>query len=69
MNEDGSMARMPDLIEFSKKHDIKIGTIESLIEYRIENESFVEEIQDIDFPTEFGTGFRLKLFKNEFNGL
>ena len=68
MNEDGTMARMPDLMEFSKKHDIKIGTIESLIEYRIENESFVEEIKDMDFPTEFGTGFRLKLFKNELNG-
>lgn len=68
MNEDGTMARMPDLYEFAKKHDIKVGTIESLIEYRIENESFVEEIQDSEFPTEFGTGFRTKIFENELNG-
>lgn len=68
MNQDGSMARLPDLLEFADEHDIKIGTIESLIEYRIENESFVDEIQDAEFPTEFGTGFRAKLFRNQLDG-
>lgn len=64
MNEDGSMARLENLREFAKKHSIKIGTIEDLIEYRIQNESFVEEVQDTRFDTNLGAGFRMKLFRN-----
>jgi 3,4-dihydroxy 2-butanone 4-phosphate synthase / GTP cyclohydrolase II len=68
MNEDGTMARMPDLREFALKHKIKIGTIEDLIEYRLQHETFVEEIQDAAFPTEYGSGFRMKLFRNQLDG-
>ena len=44
LNEDGTMARRPDLIEFSEKHDIKIGTIADLIRYRVANEQSIERI-------------------------
>ena len=44
LNEDGSMARRPDLESFSKKHNIKIGTIADLIRYRLEKERYVERI-------------------------
>jgi 3,4-dihydroxy 2-butanone 4-phosphate synthase/GTP cyclohydrolase II len=54
MNEDGTMARTNDLIEFSKKHQIKICTIDSLIEYRRKNEKFIERQVEADLPTEYG---------------
>src|SRR5204863_3507235 len=54
MNDDGSMARLPELIEFSKLHDLKIGTIADLIRYRMENESSVERVGECRLPTEFG---------------
>lgn len=68
MNEDGTMARMPDLKQFAQKHGIKMGTIEDLIEYRLQHETFVEEIEDAAFPTEFGSGFRMKLYRNILDG-
>ncbi len=54
LNDDGSMARRSDLEAFAKKHGIKIGTIEDLIRYRIENEHTVERIVETRFPTDFG---------------
>jgi 3,4-dihydroxy 2-butanone 4-phosphate synthase/GTP cyclohydrolase II len=54
LNDDGSMARRPDLEVFAKLHDLKIGTIEDLIRYRIENENTVERIVESRFPTDFG---------------
>jgi 3,4-dihydroxy 2-butanone 4-phosphate synthase/GTP cyclohydrolase II len=54
LNDDGSMARRPDLEVFAKQHDLKIGTIEDLIRYRIENENTVERIVESRFPTDFG---------------
>ena len=54
MNDDGSMARLPELMEFSKRHDLKIGTIADLIRYRMENESSVERVGECRLPTEFG---------------
>lgn len=66
MNEDGSMARMPELIEIAKKHDLKIVTIEDLIEYRLKHESLVEAIVDISLPTEIGE-FELHAFKQTTN--
>jgi 3,4-dihydroxy 2-butanone 4-phosphate synthase / GTP cyclohydrolase II len=50
MNPDGTMARVPDLKAYAKKHNIKIGTIVDLIEYRLERELLVEEIYTVDLP-------------------
>ena len=54
LNEDGSMARRPDLEEFARKHDIKIGTIADLIRYRLEKERFVERIAKKAVNTDYG---------------
>jgi len=61
LNEDGSMARRDDLEIFAEKHNIKWGTIEDLISYRIENEKTIERINEREFETEHGT-FRLVSF-------
>jgi len=54
MNEDGTMARLPELIEFGKKHSLKIISIEDLIEYRISRESLVTLVAQSELPTEHG---------------
>lgn len=63
LNDDGSMARRPDLEKFAAEHDLKIGTIEDLISYRIENEHTVERIVETAFPTDFGE-FRLYAYED-----
>lgn len=63
MNEDGSMARMKDLKEFSKKHNIKIGSIADLINYRLSNETLIKEEVRINLPTRYGD-FELLAFSN-----
>ena len=68
MNEDGTMARMPELIEISKKYDIKIISISDLIKYRLKQESIVEMGEEVDMPTEWGH-FRLIPFKQLSTGL
>jgi len=55
LNEDGTMARLPQLTEFAGKHDLKIGTIASLIEFRRREEKLIERIETIKMPTDFGT--------------
>ena len=62
MNEDGSMARLPQLIEISKKFNLKIITIEDLIAYRMKHETLIEELVEIKLPTKYGN-FKLKAFK------
>jgi 3,4-dihydroxy 2-butanone 4-phosphate synthase / GTP cyclohydrolase II len=59
---------LPQLKEFARKHDLKIGTIESLIQYRIENESFVEEKVRAELPSLFGAGFEVRAFVNHLDG-
>lgn len=54
LNEDGTMARRPDLEDFAKAHDLKIGTIADLIQYRIQNEKTVERVSSCALPTEHG---------------
>jgi 3,4-dihydroxy 2-butanone 4-phosphate synthase / GTP cyclohydrolase II len=68
MNPDGTMARMGQLIEFAKKHQIKIGTIESLIRYRIQNESFLAERAQANLPCRFGKDFKIHVFENLLDG-
>ena len=79
MNEDGSMARLPELLELAKKFDLKIISIEDLIKYRLENDSLIMREVEVDLPTQFGdfnliaytqknTGEQhLALVKGEFN--
>ena len=54
MNEDGTMARTPELLDFAKKHGLKICTIEKLIQHRRKYEKLVEKISEVVFPTEYG---------------
>lgn len=68
MNEDGTMARMPQLIEIAKKFDLKIISIEDLIKYRLNEESLVEKGVRVKLPTEYGT-FDLIPFRQKSNGL
>ena len=62
MNEDGSMARLPELIDIANKFDLKIVSIEDLIAYRMQHETLIEELVQIDLPTKYGD-FKLKAFK------
>ena len=66
LNEDGSMARRPDLESFSKKHNIKIGTIADLIRYRLEKERYVERISKKQVETEYGK-FTLYCYDDQVN--
>lgn len=62
MNEDGTMARLPDLMEIAEKFGLKVVAIEDLINYRMRNESFVERMLDVDMPTAYGH-FRLYAYR------
>jgi 3,4-dihydroxy 2-butanone 4-phosphate synthase/GTP cyclohydrolase II len=61
LNEDGSMARLPQLIEIARKHDLKIVSIEDLIEYRLKHDSLVKLEEVVDMPTKYGQ-FKLHAF-------
>ena len=62
LNEDGSMARTPELHKIAKKFNLKFITIKDLIEYRLSNESLIKEEVDVKLPTDYGN-FKLKAFK------
>src|SRR5476649_409402 len=66
LNEDGTMARRPDLESFAKTHGLKIGTIADLIRYRLKNERSLERIYEEDVNTEYG-GFKLSCYENHVN--
>ncbi|KAB1067653.1 3,4-dihydroxy-2-butanone-4-phosphate synthase [Tamlana haliotis] len=66
MNEDGTMARLPELIEVAKKHDIKIVSIEDLVAYRMQHDSLIEKKEDFQIETRFGS-FRLRAYKQTTN--
>lgn len=68
MNEDGTMARMPELIKISQEHDLKIISIRDLIKYRLAKESLVESGEEVDMPTKYGH-FRLIPFLQKSTGL
>jgi 3,4-dihydroxy 2-butanone 4-phosphate synthase/GTP cyclohydrolase II len=63
MKSDGTMARLPDLMEFAAEHKLKIGTIADLIEYRARNESLVQRISEREIDTPWGS-FRLTAFRD-----
>ena len=64
MNEDGSMARLPDLIGFAQRHGLKIGTIADLIGYRRKHDRFVERRLDSEVETRWGGPFKLVVFRS-----
>ncbi|MGC6285437.1 MAG: 3,4-dihydroxy-2-butanone-4-phosphate synthase [Polaribacter sp.] len=66
MNEDGTMARLPQLIEVAKKFDIKIVSIEDLVAYRMEHDSLIKKKEDFDIETRFGK-FRLRAYEQTTN--
>jgi 3,4-dihydroxy 2-butanone 4-phosphate synthase/GTP cyclohydrolase II len=69
MNDDGSMARMPDLIKFAKKHQMKIATIADLIEYRRKNEKLVEIVNRRKFVSKVGGDFEMITYQNKLDGV
>jgi 3,4-dihydroxy 2-butanone 4-phosphate synthase/GTP cyclohydrolase II len=69
MDEDGTMARMPALEEFSEKHDIGIVTIADLVEYRMRAESFVHRAAATTIPTNYGGEFEMMAFENDVDNL
>ena len=67
MKDDGTMARLPDLVEFAKEHGLKIGTIADLIQYRSRTESIVERVSERTMETQFGT-FHAVVFRDRAAG-
>jgi 3,4-dihydroxy 2-butanone 4-phosphate synthase/GTP cyclohydrolase II len=68
MNDDGTMARLPELIEFGREHHLKIISIKDLIAYRLQKESLIEVGRRVDMPTRYGH-FQLIPFRQKSNGL
>ncbi|OCK42747.1 3,4-dihydroxy-2-butanone-4-phosphate synthase [Tenacibaculum soleae] len=66
MNEDGTMARLPQLLKVAKKFDLKIVSIEDLVAYRMEHDSLIEKKEDFNIQTRFGD-FRLRAYKQTTN--
>ncbi|WP_440881283.1 3,4-dihydroxy-2-butanone-4-phosphate synthase [Tenacibaculum sp. C7A-26P2] len=66
MNEDGTMARLPELLEVAKKFNLKIVSIEDLVAYRMEHDSLIEKKEDFNINTRFGD-FRLRAYKQTTN--
>jgi 3,4-dihydroxy 2-butanone 4-phosphate synthase/GTP cyclohydrolase II len=68
MKDDGSMARLPDLIAFAQLHGLKIGTIADLIAYRRRTERFVERVLETPFESDYGGEFRMVIYRNAIDG-
>ncbi len=67
MNEDGTMARLPELKIFAEKHDLKIISVADLVRYRIQKETLVRRVVETDLPTDYGD-FRAVVYENIING-
>lgn len=68
MNEDGTMARLDDLVAFARKHDMKIGTIRDLIEFRMRHDDLVERIAERAFRSDYGGDWKLITYRNKVDG-
>jgi 3,4-dihydroxy 2-butanone 4-phosphate synthase/GTP cyclohydrolase II len=68
MNEDGSMARLPDLVAFAQRHGLKIGTISDLISYRRRHDNLVKVRQESQIESEFGGRWTLRIYTDETQG-
>jgi len=69
MNDDGTMARMPQLKKFAREHGLKICTIADLVAYRMKNEMLVRRATDVELPTSYGGKFRAIAFENDVDKL
>ena len=67
IQDDGKMARLPQLLEFAEKHNLKIGTVEDLIKYRRHREKLIQKVETVDLPTDYGN-FTLTLYKSLLDG-
>jgi 3,4-dihydroxy 2-butanone 4-phosphate synthase/GTP cyclohydrolase II len=67
MNDDGTMARVPDLIEFCARHDLKMLTVAELIRYRMQHERYVQRVAEAILPTRFGD-FRMIAYESQLDG-
>lgn len=68
MNDDGSMARLPDLQNFAKQHDLKIGTIVDLIDFRLRTETLIQEVPVSEEQARVGEAFSVKVFQSLIDG-
>src|SRR5687767_4475205 len=66
MNDDGTMARLPQLMDIAKKFEFRIVSIRDLIEYRLKRDSLIEEVVKVDMPTRYGK-FKLVAFREKYN--
>ena len=69
MNDDGTMARLPDLIKFAKHHDMKIGTIEALVKHRMQRDHFVSHVASSNFTSQDGDEFKIHVYTNYLDNL
>ena len=69
MNDDGTMARLPDLIKFAQFHGLKIGTIEALVEHRMQRDHFVRHVATSNFTSQDGDEFKLHVYRNYLDNL
>ena len=67
MEDDGHMMRTPQLMEFAARHNLRILTVQSLIEYRKRTETFIKRVADVDFPSKYGH-FRIKAYESTLDG-
>jgi 3,4-dihydroxy 2-butanone 4-phosphate synthase / GTP cyclohydrolase II len=65
MNDDGSMARMPDLVAFAQRHGLKIGTIEDLVAYRLKNDRIIKPVAQTKVHSAFGGAFDLRVYETK----
>ncbi|MDZ4224735.1 MAG: bifunctional 3,4-dihydroxy-2-butanone-4-phosphate synthase/GTP cyclohydrolase II [bacterium] len=68
MNDDGSMARLPDLEKFAREHHLHIVSVADLVRYRLKNESLIEKDSEAKLPSEYGGDFQLLSFKSLVDG-
>lgn len=69
MNDDGTMARLPDLLKFAKKHKMKIATIADLIQYRRKHEKLVKLILEKEFESKIGGNFTMKIYRSAIDNI
>ena len=69
MKEDGTMARMPDLIEFAREHTMKIGTIADLIAYRRRHDNLISKVHEEDIKSRFGGDFKMSIYQDGITGI
>ncbi len=68
MNDDGTMARLDDLVKFAQFHGLKIGTIEDLVAYRMKKDHFVKHVASSDFTSQRGDSFKIHVYRNFLDG-